>query len=160
MKGTVVHMGKQDKSSVKLFFEKNKSLVFLLPLLAVLIVVAVIVLTRSDKAVATADFSETTGYNSENQVIVLPQTNRIIDEQTILKNDPFESPLRLTGIIYSNDSPLAIIETGNLSSIVGVGSTVGASSWKVVRIDRETVFLSDGSSTATLDIKSNVQLPD
>lgn len=153
-------MVKQEKSSIKLFFEENRSLVFLLPLLAVLVVIAFIVLSKSNKALTTsADFSEDNRLSSENQVIVLPQTNRVIDEESsAVKKDPFESPFVLTGIIYSQESPLAILESENISSIVGVGSTVGDSSWKVVSIDKDTVTLSNGSETITLDIISKVHV--
>ncbi len=154
-------MIKPQNSAIKQFFEENKSLTFLIPVLIVLIIVAAVVLLKSDKTIeVSSDLSAEAGFENENQVIILPQITRTTGDDSIaLKKDPFNSPMLLTGIIYSEERSLAILESDNLSCIVAVGSTVGDSSWKVISIDKESVTLSNESENITLEIteKGNIQ---
>ncbi|NLM73006.1 MAG: hypothetical protein GX184_03110 [Clostridiaceae bacterium] len=152
-------MIKTENAAIKQFLEENKSLTYLIPILIVLIIVAIVVLSKSGKSSkVSSEPPDWAGLENGNQVIILPQTTRNInDKESSVKKDPFESPFALTGIIFSEERPLAILESDNLSSIVGVGSLVGDSSWEVISIDKESVTISNGSDTNTLNISEKAK---
>lgn len=148
-------MNKSQNSAIKQLFQENKLLTFLVPVfLVALIILAAVHLLRTDKSIeASLDESVEAGFETENQVIILPQLTRSIDDESnAIKKDPFKSPILLTGIIYSEERSLAILVSDDLSCIVGVDDTVGDSLWKVLSINKKSVTLTNGSENLTLEI--------
>lgn len=146
------------KSAVKKFFEANKSLAYLLPVLGVLIIVLIIVLTSLNNKGINTSGKDGSGL-SDNvpegpQVEVLPQLKREESSPNVDK-DPFEEPMRLAGIVESNNKPAAIIVADGYSYIVGIEDTVGEKSWKVVSIERDAVTLESAEGNITLELSSN-----
>lgn len=168
-----------NQSALQKFFKENKSMVFMLPLLAVLIIVVVIVYsnmgkddsnqanvnvttTPSPTTAAVAQVSPTPtplaieSTQTEPKVDVLPQTERESDEaETKVVKDPFEAPMKLTGIFrYSDDKAVAIIESGNSSFIVGLNEIIGETSWKVLRIYEKSVTLDSNGNSMLLELSN------
>lgn len=151
------------------FFNKNRSLVVLLPLLAIMIVIVIILYssnyTVSSSKNQTGNLSASTGNGADipsgNKVEVLPQTERAIDknnengenqsEKTKNGSDPlnpFDKPMKLAGIILgSNGSSVAILETNNSSFVVKEGEFVNKV-WKVLKIEEKGVLLINGDKEA------------
>lgn len=166
------------KEAITDFFNKNRSLVVLLPLLVVMIIAAIILYSTSDKPPKNTEnytvsssknqngnLSDSTGSSTDipmgNKVEVLPQTERTIDQES--KNvenqnekgknesnslNPFDTPMKLAGIILGNNgSSVAIIETNNSSFVVKEGEFVNKV-WKVLRIEEKGVLLINGDKEA------------
>lgn len=147
-------------AAIKKFFNENKSLTFMIPILVILIIAAIVInLTLgNDKDTAKADpsVSSSADVNSpidtaQPQVDVLPQIIRsegseIIEQQ----KDPFESPMQLAGVVYSPARSAAVIEWGGYSYIVELNDIVGNSKWRVTRIEKDSIALDNGSDSIVL----------
>lgn len=142
----------------KKFLKKNKSLKFLLPILAIWILVLFIFVFTGGFNNADIDASgdiptptptdisqvPTTDIG-EPDVEVLPQKIRTnSDVQGDIDNDPFDSIMNLTGVVYAGENSTAIIEWGNSSYIVQINDTVGDSDWSIKKIERDKVTLHSG----------------
>jgi|GEM_PF-369682 len=148
------------------FFRENKSLVVMLPLLAVLIVVLIIVYSGSGSEqevtsdVATPSQSADTDVNDRTQVEILPKTERaaeIDEDNSTAVQDPFASPMKLRGlIIYSDrDKSKAIIEYGGCSYIAKKDEAIGDSDWTVADIYEKSLMLSSGEKSQLLTLDSD-----
>ncbi|NSW89314.1 MAG: hypothetical protein HPY74_01370 [Firmicutes bacterium] len=166
------------KSKIVQFFNKNKLLVYALPLLIILIVVLIILYSNrgiggnikdrpaGGEALDTGQIGNLIE-EIEDKVEVLPNVVRPVDQQqqtaaqaaeksddAVLYN-PFEQPMVLSGILYAeNGNSVAIIETSEKSYIVRKGDSVGTS-WKVEEITDNTVVLKAGEKETTLSILKN-----
>ncbi len=149
-----------EETAIKKFFKENKSLTFMIPILIILIIVAVIINLPSgdDKETVKNEPSATESPNTEApldtdqpKVDVLPQIIRSdISEAIEQEKDPFESPMKLVGVVYSNMKSTAIIEWGGYSYILGLNDTVGNSKWEVARIEKDSITLDNGSENMVL----------
>ena len=75
-------MIKTENAAIKQFLEENKSLTYLIPILIVLIIVAIVVLSKSGKSSkVSSEPPDWAGLENGNQVIILPQTTRNIDDK-------------------------------------------------------------------------------
>jgi len=168
------------KKSVIEFFEKNRSLVFLLPLLVIMLVVLIVLYSSGNKANKnnenytvsggknqSGSISASTGNGidlpSGNKIEVLPQTERetekaaedkgsenVANKGTSNPANPFDAPMKLSGIILNNKgSSVAIIETNNTSYVVKEGEFVN-NIWKVEKIEEKGVLLVNGDKEAYL----------
>ncbi|NMA67534.1 MAG: hypothetical protein GX957_15095 [Clostridiaceae bacterium] len=149
----------KEKSAFKVFFEENRSLAYTLPLLGVLIIIAVVIFitSLSDKAedVSSHIPGAVSGIDMEggNQVEILPQLIRNNDEDsTNIEKDPFESPVMLTGIVYSEDRFIAIIEYDGTTYILETNDKIGYSNWQVTNISEEFVTLQNDNDNITLKL--------
>ncbi|HOJ11284.1 MAG TPA: hypothetical protein PK733_11920 [Clostridiales bacterium] len=163
------------KEAISDFFKKNKSLVYLVPLLMVLLIIVIVLYSCGDKAATvnanktqnpttnqtTNNKSNATGNDkvevSGNKVEVLPQTERTADKenQNVKTNsnenkntsnpvNPFDLPMRLSGVLTgSNDGSIAIIEISQNSYIVREGEVIN-NTWKVSKIEENGVLLVNG----------------
>ncbi|MBP7177176.1 MAG: hypothetical protein KBA53_13300 [Thermoclostridium sp.] len=148
------------------FMKKNKSLVFLLPVLLIAIIVVVVMYTKpknkQQPAIPTsaeAQQKPDLPNDQKLQVEILPQMERVkLPEELNLSRvtDPFtagetgetvEQSLSLKGIVLSENTSTAIIETGSRAYIVSVGDSID-SFWHVESIEEKSVILTDinGSS--------------
>lgn len=148
----------ENESAFKKFLSENKSLTFMLPLLAILIIVVIIVYSGmgKEKNVVSEKTPNTNNPIDTNQpqVEVLPQIIRSENgERVDVKNDPFEEPMVLTGVIYSESRSTAIIKWGGYSYIVKKDDYVGESQWKVRTIEKDKITLEseNDSKVITLD---------
>ena len=148
-----------EETALQKFFRENKSLTYMIPLLVILIIVAVIINVSSgnDKKTVKTDSkakpSETSTQIDTNQpqVDVLPQIIRSDNTEAVeQQKDPFESPMKLTGIVYSSLKSTAIIEWGGYSYIIELNDIVGNSKWKVTRIEKDSITLDNGSESIVL----------
>jgi|BioPla2DNA2_1021312.scaffolds.fasta_scaffold62667_1 hypothetical protein len=140
----------QKSSSINVisdFFDKNKSLKILLPLLVIAIIAVMIVYSTmggDSKPASTQLNSPNNGKLSGQAVDVLPQIERAKGSE-IDKNikDPFSSgntaAIALKGIIIYEDKSTAIIETQESSYVVSEGDKVEG--WTIKSIDSESVLL-------------------
>lgn len=152
---------KTEETAIQKFFRENKSLTFMIPLLVILIIVAIVInfSLSNDKKAAKVNQSPTESSNVDSpaidtnqaQVDVLPQIIRSDNSEAVeQKKDPFESPMELTGIVYSNIKSTAIIEWGGYSYIIELNDIIGNSKWKVTRIEKESITLDNGSENIVL----------
>lgn len=145
----------QKKSPLSEFFKKNKSMVYLLPILFVLIVVVAVMYSKPQnkpkQTVPSSASSQNTINNAGDQnlkVEVLPQMERVKQPEKLdisQVGDPFESgetTLYLKGIVISDDTDAAIIETDSRAYIVSVGDSID-SYWYVEKIENQKVTLKD-----------------
>lgn len=161
--------GAGSPSGFKRFFEQNKSLVFMLPVLLILIVVVIIIYIpkgggQADNVPVMADNANTT--EQGNRVEVLPQTERVVSEEAADKaesaaadntdksvKDPFVAPMSFTGVlINSNGDNIAILEGNGKSYVVRKGDMLGDST-QVDSISAETVILKNGDRTVELKLE-------
>lgn len=152
------------------FFQKNKSLAVLLPVLVIGIIVIIAVYSKPGNQVKP--ISSNTNPNTIDSiktnndaglvgstVEILPQMQRITKPEG-LKNAEIKDPFALKtgaqvivlkGIAYNGDSSTAIIETENRAYVVSAGDKVGER-WNVVKVNQQSVVLEDGEGNAlTLD---------
>ncbi len=152
------------ESAFKKFLKENKSLTFMLPVLAILIIVLIIVYSGVfNKKEAPASSGETppaitqpseSALAQQPQVDVLPQIIRSTSEGAVdVIKDPFESPVKLSGIIYSMDRSTAIVESNGISYIVKEDDFLGDSPWKVTLIQKDSITLESGEKSMTLSLK-------
>lgn len=147
------------KSALSEFMKKNKSMVYLLPVLLIGIVVVVALYskpqgkTKQNSTVPASASSqnkpEIAGDQSLN-VEVLPQMERLklpVDLDISLVEDPFETgetSVYLKGVVLSDKKDTAIIETDSRAYIVSVGDSID-SFWYVEKIEDRRVTLKDKS---------------
>jgi len=155
------------KKAVKDFFKKNRSLVFLLPMLVIMVIVVIALYssgnntskntgnyTVSGNKNQTDSLSGSPGKDtnipSGSKVEVLPQTERSADNENEGKKNgsnpvnPFDAPMKLSGILLGSEGgSIAIIETNNSSYIVNEGEFVN-NIWKVLKIEEKRVLLVNG----------------
>lgn len=154
---------KQSKTKLKKFFEENRTLVFTIPAIIILLIVVILIYAlRGNDTKISENITPTPEPNqqTEQQVIetekpesstdvpsnsgtegtTLPQTERDKDIDEISRN-PFADPYKVSGIIYdkSGDS-FAIIEAENKSFIVKTGDQSG-DYFKVLNIEEDRVVL-------------------
>lgn len=158
--------GKQSgkNSAVRQFFDQNKSLVFLLPLLVILVVVLIIVYSGNTAQPAMSEASPASSTETpaaitdQTQVDVLPRTERAEDKsgEDAAVQDPFTTPMELKGIFaYPDDRTKVIIAYGGVSYIVRENETIGETGWKVAEVfDKSTMVELDGRSTL-LELRSD-----
>lgn len=146
-----------NSSAIKKFFEVNKSLVYLLPVLLVLLVVLIVVLSGQGNSIDTSDktddFYSGDNLSKEPQVDVLPQFKRTESSVNVGK-DPFGEPMKVTGIVLSDNKPVAIIVADGCSYVAGIDDIVGEKSWKVVSIEKDSVTLKSNEESITLSLSS------
>ncbi len=143
------------------FMKKNKSMFFLLPILLIAIIV-VIVMYSQPKNKQQPIIPSSTGSqqnpdltNGQNlQVEILPQMERVKlpeDLNLTLVTDPFgtgetvetvEQSLSLKGIVLSENTRTAIIETESRAYIVSVGDSID-SFWHVASIEEKSVIITN-----------------
>lgn len=144
------------------FFKKNKSLIVLLPVLALGIVAVIILYAKPGtpkKPVSASTPPKTTvtpeKKNNEtalngNNVEILPQMERVTKPELPAEGDirdPFASEkappvMTLKGIAFSGDKSTAVIETEDRAYVVSAGDKV-AEQWNVVKIEPQSVTLQD-----------------
>lgn len=149
-----------EETAIKKFFRENKSLTFMIPILIILIIVAIIINLPSgdDKETIKNEPSATEPSNTDAplntdqpQVDVLPQIIRSDSSEAIeQEKDPFESPMKLVGVVYSNTKSTAIIEWGGYSYILRLNDIVGNSKWEVARIEKDSITLDNGTESRVL----------
>jgi len=156
-------------SAVKQFFKANKSLVFMIPLLIVLLVVLVTIYTsgsgsKNASSVAQPSGSTPSGGSAavlpvENQfqVEVLPILERAAEgeeDSAYVSQDPFKTPMKLKGVvIYPEDErSKAIIQYGNYSYIVKKGDNIGDSPWSVSEINESGVTITYEDKSVFLEL--------
>ena len=149
------------KSGLKSFFEKNRSLVFTIPIFIILVIVVILVyvLGGNDADVSESQLPAETNSTSTEQpieptpvpspeatatggteVTTLPKDERDKDESEIMRN-PFADPYKVSGIIYdSKGKSIAIIEAENKSFIVEAGDMAGEY-FKVINIESDRVII-------------------
>lgn len=158
------------KSALASFMKQNKSLMFMLPVLAVLVIVLVIIYwpkkppssTGDPSAIpatpsisASSEASESTPANMEGAaVVVLPQVERLQSGDTMNPDTPVKDVFSadtdsfvLKGLlISSHGNHRAIIETGTSVFVVGVDDAL-TDKWTVSTIESQQVVLKseDGS---------------
>ncbi len=145
------------KSALSEFMKKNKSMVYLLPILLIGIVAVVVMYSKPQnkpKPKPTAPASANSQNNSgitggqDLRVEVLPQMERVKQPEDLNLSqidDPFEEgepSLFLKGIVLSEKNDTAIIETGSRAYIVSVGDSID-SYWHVEKIENRKVTLKD-----------------
>lgn len=151
---------KNEETAFKTFLKRNKSLKYLLPILAIwLVVLFIFVFTggfdNDDMSVSgqnptpsptvTGPDNNTNTNTNETSVEVLPKVIRTdSDIKGDINNDPFESIMNLTGVVYADMNSTAIIEWGESSYIVQINDAVGDSKWVVKNIALDTVTLKSG----------------
>ena len=151
------------ESAFKKFLKENKSLAFMLPVLAILIIVLIIVYSGVfSKKEAPASSGETpppinqpseSALAQQPQVDVLPQIIRSTSEGAVdVIKDPFESPVKLSGIIYSTDRSTAIVESNGISYIVKEDDFLGDSTWRVTLIQKDSITLESGEKSISLSL--------
>ncbi|MGI6084351.1 MAG: hypothetical protein ACOYIF_02755 [Acetivibrionales bacterium] len=147
------------KAAIKKFFNENKSLAFMTPILVILIIAAIVINLSLSNDKETAKVDPGVSSSDENipidttqpQVDVLPQIIRSDDSEVIeQQKDPFESPMHLAGVVYSSAKSAAVIEWGGYSYIVGLNDKVGNSDWRVTRIEKDCIALDNGSDSRIL----------
>ncbi|MGI6621684.1 MAG: hypothetical protein GX227_06700 [Clostridiaceae bacterium] len=151
----------KNDSALKKFFNENKSLTFLLPLLAILVVVVIIVYSGmgKDKNTVSKNSHDTSFPIDTNQpqVEVLPKIIRSGSEEKIdVDKDPFSEPMKLVGVIFSESRSTAIIEWGYYSYIVEKGELVGDSDWKVAVIEKDKITLETDSDRIVLSLDGSI----
>lgn len=161
--------GKQ--SALTSFMKQNKSLVFMLPVLAVLVIVLVIIYwpktsspsiepSSAPTASASSEASVSTPSDMNGAaVVVLPQVERLQSGETLNMEDPVKDvfstgtdAFMLKGLLMSSQgNHYAIIETGQKAIIVGEGDFL-TEKWKVSSIqEQEVVLASDDGSEMILE---------
>lgn len=169
----IENKGANGSSGFKRFFEQNKSLMVLLPLLLVmLIVVAILYIPKlfnsaAEVAVssdnATRQTQQTTQQGSK--VEVLPQTQRVIDEasadkadstaskSTSAEKDPFVGPMAYSGYVLNSDgNNIAVLEGNGRTYLVRIGDMLGEST-EVQSITGEEVILKNNDRTTVLKLE-------
>ncbi|NLM09183.1 MAG: hypothetical protein GX213_00025 [Clostridiaceae bacterium] len=137
------------KSNFTDFFNKNRSLTILLPLLLVSIIALIIVYSTMGNTAkpSSSQISLENGEMSGQIVDVLPQIERVKNTNIKINEnvkDPFSSEgmtMQLKGITLYEDRNTAILETQNNAYVVSEGNKI--EQWTVQRIDMDSVLLVD-----------------
>lgn len=148
----------QKKSALSEFMKKNKSLIYLLPILFIGIVAVVVMYSKPqnkpkpkpiDSSLVSSQNGPDNASDQNLKVEVLPQMERVkqpgnLDISGV--GDPFEATgepsLYLKGVVLSDKSDTAIIETDSRAYIVSVGDSID-SFWHVEKIEDRKVTLKD-----------------
>lgn len=146
------------------FFRENRSLVVMLPLLAILLVILIIVYSGGEKPVLSDVPAPSSTpavdsiINDKAQVEILPKTEREKEsaESDSTLQDPFASPMKLRGVLLYQDpdKSLAIIEYGGYSYIVKRNENIGSSAWTVSEIYETSVMLESGGKNELVRLDS------
>lgn len=167
--------GTSSSGGIKKFFAQNKSLMVLLPLLLVMLVVVAIIyvpkLFNSNSGVpaSAADTTKQTQQTSqESKVEVLPQTQRVIDEEAAdeadkstsesasPEKDPFVGPISYTGyVLNSNGDNIAVLEGNGRTYLVRIGDILGENT-EVQSITGDEVILKYSDRTTTLKLEQKI----
>lgn len=149
-----------EETAIKKFFRENKSLAFMIPLLVILIIVAIIInlpkngdkkTTKDESSASKSTDTASPIDTSQPQVDVLPQIIRSENSEAVeQQKDPFESPMKLVGVVYSALKSTAIIEWGDYSYILSLNDVIGNSKWKVIGIEKDSITLDNGSESMVL----------
>lgn len=161
----------EKESAFKKLLKENKSLAFMLPVLAILVIILILVYSgvfNKKEAPAALQPTPTTTVQPEEsalaqqpQVDVLPQIIRSSTEGAIdVVKDPFETPMKLVGVIFSNERSTAIVESGGVSYIVKVDDTIGDSTWKVDDIQKDSLTIEANGKSVTLELTESVSTSD
>lgn len=154
-------------SAFKKFLKENKSLTYMLPLLAILAIIAIIIysgaFSKKNKTVSSQDSNPSPTQSSNApidnnlpHVEVLPQIIRSEnDEKAEANKNPFESPMKLVGIVYSEEGSTAIIQWGGYSYIVQSQDKIGDSDWTVSNINRDNISITSNDNTMVLHLSDN-----
>lgn len=137
------------KSNFTDFFNKNRSLTILLPLLLVSIIALIIVYsTMGNTAKPSSSLISLENGEMSGQIVdVLPQIERVKNTNIKINEnvkDPFSSEgmtMQLKGITLYEDRNTAILETQNNAYVVSEGNKI--EQWTVQRIDMDSVLLVD-----------------
>ena len=149
--------GKDSRRSGSLasFFEKNPKMKIILPVVLVAIAVVVAVLIVISGAKADIDVDENISVAGQ-AVEVLPQIERKKEEAVDDEVDPFSEDVianaKLTGVLYNADGYyVAVLETEKSSfPSLQVGDKIGNSEWMVDAIDSDSITVSCGEKTRTI----------
>lgn len=158
--------GTGSPSGFKKFFNQNKTLVFLLPVLLIMIIVCIIIyIPKGDKQADSVPAAAETTIADGNKVEVLPQTERVVDEKAAddseqstsgedsTVKDPFVGPMKFTGVLLnSNGENIAVVEGNGKSYVVRKGDMIG-DSIQVESISAEEVVLKSGERTINLKLE-------
>jgi hypothetical protein len=162
------------ESAIQTFFKENKSLAIMLPVLVVLIIAMIIIYSGNGDAGKAEPISSdiaaspTPGVGASSgvgavpidqpKVEVLPQVVRKTASQGDIAstNDPFEEPMKLSGILTnSRGEAIAIIELAGTSCIVRPDDNIGDTPWKVVSIYESSVMLDFNGESLLLKLETN-----
>ncbi|MBN2852260.1 MAG: hypothetical protein JXQ23_05925 [Clostridia bacterium] len=167
-------MDKKELTGFKKFVAENKSLLFTIPVFAVLLIIVLFVYvfngnnkndqvevvspTPSASAVSNTQTAKPTSTpaptTSGTEVTTLPDTERDKDSDEILRN-PFASPYKVSGIIYdSKGGSVAIVEAENKSFIVKEGDNA-ENYFTVLNIERDSVIIEVDGETITISLIKN-----
>jgi type II secretory pathway component PulC len=149
---------KNEETAFKSFLKRNKSLKYLLPILVIWLVVLFIFVLSGG-----FDSDDISAYNPTSTPSASPQENSDQNEPSVevlpkkirtdtnikdnISNDPFDSMMNLTGIVYADINSTAIIEWGDSSYIVQINDAIGDSKWVVKDIELDTVTLQSGEDS-------------
>lgn len=155
------------KSAFSEFFEKNKSLAVLLPVLLVAVIVVIIIYANPDNQAKpttsntpsgttqnTKPSDKDTGLSGQT-VEILPQMERVTESSVSLdgmNKDLFATDsgnivMTLKGLAISGEEKSAIIETANRAYVVSIGDKIG--DWNIAQIDEAGVVLQDKEGNST-----------
>lgn len=144
----------------------------MLPLLLVLIIVLVIVYsgggngqaasapptTAPAGSSASPDDAVPPSMENQVQVEVLPILERAAsgqDDSVAATQDPFKTPMKLTGVLlYSDNRSRAIIEYGGAVYIVSKNEVIGDTNWRVVEIYENSVMLASEDKNLLLELNN------
>lgn len=156
----------EQDSAIKKFFKENKSLTFMLPVLVILMIILIIIYSGTGDSKGNQDVPAASGQETASpvpvdesalaaqpQVDVLPQFLRSATEGAIeVIKDPFETPIKLKGIVYADSRSTAILEANGISYIVKEDDVLGESTWKVAFIENDSITLVSGDESMTLSL--------
>jgi type II secretory pathway component PulC len=145
----------QKKNALTEFMKKNKSMVFLLPILLIGIIVVLVMYSKpqnkpepSIPSSANSQDDPQTPDGSDLKVEVLPQMERVKQPKDLNLSqvkDPFEAAepsVFLKGVVLSDKTETAIIETESRAYVVSIGDTIEPY-WQVESIEEKKVILKD-----------------
>ncbi|MBQ5994948.1 MAG: hypothetical protein IJL63_03725 [Clostridia bacterium] len=141
--------------SLASFFEKNPKMKIILPAVFVAIAVVVAALIIISGARTNIDVDDNISVAGQ-AVEVLPQVERRKTDEIADEIDPFSEDVianaKLTGVLYAADGYyIATLETDKASyPTLQVGDKIGNSEWMVDSIDSDSITVSCGEKTRTI----------
>lgn len=151
----------EKENKVKDFIAKNKRLVVLLAILAVVIIVGVSVIlwaNQADPSVENEPAISETDVISNQLAEILPKTERTDEGEqsstssTYIPKDPFMGPMVLSGIITGGqDRNLAIIKSGNTTYVAKQGDKI-LDYWTINEVTRDSTILVSGDRETNLKL--------
>ncbi len=135
------------------FLHNKIFILFFLPVLALIIIIAVVLILR----VINPPAAETPVAAVGDYIYVLPIKERSADNIPTVGKDPFISEgatgLRLDGIVYNPDgTSIAVISSVNASYVVSNDDSVGQTGWVVAIITADTVTITKNEKTEMLSL--------